>query len=440
MKLLKISYLSLTLLIAIFSLPTISLANESIESKCGYQKQPGINPSYQVVNCLLTETALQYNIPPEIVKGMAEVESGSWKQFHHDGRPIITDDGGIGIMQITLYQEYNQERLKTDIVYNIQAGVEMLDKMFTRQDLPKINSHERNVIEHWYFAVMAYNGIKPVNSPIIQATNKPNLNAYQEKVFKVIEEGNLIQLSRFHMDKSHFQYETTSSENIKFLIKNYKTSETLTVSKHDLKQGEIASISLSNVSLRENATTESAIKHRLTAGQNVLVLNSFTYDQSMEKKRNHFVWYHVQLMDGTKGYVASSYIVKSRLTNILALTINSKTVHANGYSNQLLAAPYINNGRTLVPLRFISEQIGAKVDWMSQSKTIAINTNGKTMTLQVGNKNVVITTNISKSTHAIEVAPVIRNGTTFVPLRFISEHLGASVNWDQATKSITVLQ
>ena len=81
-------------------------------------------------------------------------------------------DGGIGLMQITNKDNYDQEKLKYDIYYNINAGIEILNSMYDRKDLPKIKGAGREVIENWYFPVMAYNGTKPVNSPLVQLTVK----------------------------------------------------------------------------------------------------------------------------------------------------------------------------------------------------------------------------------------------------------------------------
>ncbi len=99
-------------------------------------------------------------------------------------------------MQVTNQAGYDQDRLKNDIVYNIQAGVEILARMFERTDLPSINDGDRDVLENWYFAVMAYNGTKPVNSPIVQATGERNPGAYQEKIFRIIEKSGINRLSR----------------------------------------------------------------------------------------------------------------------------------------------------------------------------------------------------------------------------------------------------
>lgn len=282
------------------------LAND-IADICDYDSASKINPDYSTMNCLLTETALSYHVPPEIVKAIAEGESGNWRHFDKNGEAIVTADNGIGIMQITNKASYNQDRLKSDIVYNIQAGVETLDAMFKRKDLPSINGGEREVLEHWYFAIMAYNGTKPVNSPIFQVTDERNTNAYQEKILGFIEKFELINLTELPFTSRHFQYDPNGRENIKFSALNYEFDLPLTKSKYFFEKNQKVSAT-TNATFRSRPTTgNDTNKGTLNKGEIVTITGQFVYDEDSTKK-NHFVWYPVKRSDGTEGYVASSYL------------------------------------------------------------------------------------------------------------------------------------
>ena len=215
-------------------------AATNVAEACGYNAVPGVNPDFQTMNCLLTEKAIEYDVPPEIVKAIAENESGNWKHFDENGNTIVTDDNGIGIMQITNQSGYNTERLKNDIVYNIDAGVQILDKMFKRTDLPSINNKDRKLLEHWYFAVMAYNGTKPVNSPIDRSEGKRNLDAYQEEIYRTIKDYSLVETSSLPFKKEDFQYESTSSANIVFITQNYHFDVPFTKTTYALYPGQKA--------------------------------------------------------------------------------------------------------------------------------------------------------------------------------------------------------
>ena len=246
------------------------------------------------------------------MKAIAEGESGNWRHFDMNGEAIVTADNGIGIMQITNQAGYNQDRLKSDIVYNIQAGVEILDDMFKRKDLPSINGGERDVLEHWYFAIMAYNGTKPVNSPIVQATGERNASAYQERILRIIEKLGLIDLTELPFSREHFQYDSNSTENIKFSTMNYDFDLPLTKSKHFFETNQKVSAT-TNVTFRTRPTTDSSSMGTLREGEIVTITGPFEYEE-VSTKKNHFVWYPVKRSDGTEGYVASSYLNYSAST------------------------------------------------------------------------------------------------------------------------------
>lgn len=281
------------------------IAND-IANTCDYDAASNVNPDYSTTNCLLTETALSYDVPPEIVKAIAEGESGNWLHFDNNGKAIVTADNGIGLMQITNQAGYNEERLKSDLVYNIEAGVKILDKMFDRSDLPKINDGDRKFLESWYFAIMAYNGTKPVNSPIVQATGERNAKAYQEKVFGFVEKYELIDLQELPFTSENFQYDSNSRDNIKFLKMDYNFDLPLTKSKYSFEKGQKVSAT-TNVTVRTRPTTDSPSKGTLSKGETVSISGPFEYEEVASKK-NHFVWYPVKRSDGSEGYVASSYL------------------------------------------------------------------------------------------------------------------------------------
>ncbi|MER2027912.1 MAG: SH3 domain-containing protein [Solibacillus sp.] len=281
------------------------IAND-IADKCDYDAALKVNPDYSTMNCLLTKTALEFDVPPEIVKAVAEGESGNWRHFDNNGKAIVTADNGIGLMQITNQAGYNEERLKSDLVYNIESGVKILDKMFDRSDLPKINNGDREVLESWYFAIMAYNGTKPVNSPIVQATGERNVKAYQEKILGFIKTFEKIDLQELPFKSEEFQYDSNSRDNIKFLELDYNFDLPLTKSKYSFEKGQKVNAT-TNVTVRSRPTTDSDSKGTLSKGETVTISGPFKYEE-VETKKNHFVWYPVKRSDGSEGYVASSYL------------------------------------------------------------------------------------------------------------------------------------
>jgi len=110
-------------------------------------------------------------------------------------------------------------------------------------------------------------------------------------------------------------------------------------------------------------------------------------------------------------------------------------VKVNGKSLQLDAAPFIENGRTLVPLRGIFEAIDAQVSWDSYSKTITASRADISIRIQLGNTKAMKNGKEIK----LETAAKAVNGRTFVPLRFIGESFGAQVLWDSGSKTISIV-
>ena len=98
--------------------------------------------------------------------------------------------------------------------------------------------------------------------------------------------------------------------------------------------------------------------------------------------------------------------------------------------------PYVDeNGRTLVPVRFISEALGANVKWDDIKKTVTI-TKGQNIVILTIDKKIIIVNGKEKAmdTEAI----VTDQGRTMVPVRFISEALGQTIGWDQDTCSVYI--
>jgi|GEM_PF-3910072 len=110
----------------------------------------------------------------------------------------------------------------------------------------------------------------------------------------------------------------------------------------------------------------------------------------------------------------------------IVLTIGSTVYTLNGAEHQSDAAPFIANGRTMVPLRLISEALGAEVGWDAATQTATI-TNSPTVVLTIGRP---LPNDMG--------TPVIQGGRTFVPIRYVADTLGAGVDWNGATQSIAI--
>lgn len=98
--------------------------------------------------------------------------------------------------------------------------------------------------------------------------------------------------------------------------------------------------------------------------------------------------------------------------------------------------PYLDkNNRTLVPVRFVSEALGAKVGWNNSTQTVTIEQEEKVITLKIGESKATV----NGVTKYFDSAAVLTGKQrTMVPLRFVSETLGAKVQWVGAENTVYI--
>ncbi len=118
-------------------------------------------------------------------------------------------------------------------------------------------------------------------------------------------------------------------------------------------------------------------------------------------------------------------------TNI-NVTIDSKSALVDGIQNELDAPATIINGRTMVPIRFVAESLGISVEWDKQTKSVIVN-NGEIL-LPIGANQATV----NGAAVSLDSSPVLVNNRTLVPIRFVAETLGAKVDWDSKSKTATI--
>ena len=96
--------------------------------------------------------------------------------------------------------------------------------------------------------------------------------------------------------------------------------------------------------------------------------------------------------------------------------------------------PIIEDGSTLVPMRFLFEQMGADVEWDSETQTATATLDNKAVTFSIDNVNARINNKPAK----MDVPARLVNGKTMVPLRFLSENMGYDVDWDADSRTAIV--
>lgn len=109
----------------------------------------------------------------------------------------------------------------------------------------------------------------------------------------------------------------------------------------------------------------------------------------------------------------------------------------DGYPLSFSGEPVIMNGTTMVPFRSISEAMGITVTWNQATKTIsAVKDNGETIRVQLtlNNKQALVNGTVVP----LAVAPQSVQGNTLIPLSFFSQQFGATVGWNQTTRTVSI--
>jgi hypothetical protein len=99
------------------------------------------------------------------------------------------------------------------------------------------------------------------------------------------------------------------------------------------------------------------------------------------------------------------------------------------------AQPIEINGRVMIPLRGVLERLGVdRIDWRPMSQEVIVAGPDENMRLQIGDQAAIV----NGQRVSMDVPPMIVQGTTMVPLRFVSENLGASVDWLDSSQTVYI--
>lgn len=117
----------------------------------------------------------------------------------------------------------------------------------------------------------------------------------------------------------------------------------------------------------------------------------------------------------------------------IEMFIGSRTYYVNGRQKQMDVSAELYNGRTFVPVRFISEEFGSTVGWNGILKKVTIK-GDKVVTMVIGKREY----HVDGVLKYMDTAPMLVNGRTMVPVRFIAEAFGYKIGWDGSAQKVTI--
>lgn len=101
-----------------------------------------------------------------------------------------------------------------------------------------------------------------------------------------------------------------------------------------------------------------------------------------------------------------------------------------------LSAPVLVDNRTLIPVRFVAESLGAEVGWNEDTRTVTVDRENDHLRLIIDSR--LVQYDLGNSYQIIDVAPTIINSRTYVPLRVVSNALGIGIEWDGDSRTIFI--
>ena len=120
---------------------------------------------------------------------------------------------------------------------------------------------------------------------------------------------------------------------------------------------------------------------------------------------------------------------------VLELVINQTDYTLNGevYANDV--APIIRDSRTVLPIKLVASTLGAEVGWNQDEQAVTIANADTTIVIYINETTALV----NEEEVELAVPAFIENSRTYLPVRFVSEYLGAEVQWDGATSTVTII-
>lgn len=130
--------------------------------------------------------------------------------------------------------------------------------------------------------------------------------------------------------------------------------------------------------------------------------------------------------------LASTLAITMLLGTVTATAGTIPRVNVNGNKVLMQNSPFNENGNIYIPLRAVADNLGATVTWSAEDETATIKSGTATITQRIGSNKV----HINSKEVELSAPALLKNGVTYVPVRFITESLGGTVSFDNKNNII----
>ncbi|MGB9844066.1 MAG: stalk domain-containing protein, partial [Caldisericia bacterium] len=197
-------------------------------------------------------------------------------------------------------------------------------------------------------------------------------------------------------------------------------------------------VKTSSLNISGKVTDESGIKYLRINGKDVQVKSdgTFSYTLTLNEGSNKIVF---EAEDTRGNKISKEYYVNYVKKIVLKLQIGNQIMLVNDRKQEIDVPPQIIEGRTLLPIRWVAEPLGATVGWDGVEKKVTVTLKSTTIELWIG-KNIARVNGVDTpiDPNNPKVVPMIISGRTMLPVRFVAENLGCQVDWDSNTKTVTI--
>ena len=138
-------------------------------------------------------------------------------------------------------------------------------------------------------------------------------------------------------------------------------------------------------------------------------------------------------------------IIKKQQTTVFTIGSNIMPVITDGKTQQATidAKPFLIQGRTMIPVRYIAGSLGMQVEWNKQTQTVVLKNSDYTVMIPIKtNKIIIIKADGTKEEYTSDVTPVVKDGRTYLTISNLAKALnmkaGADIKWDNKSKTVTV--
>lgn len=194
----------------------------------------------------------------------------------------------------------------------------------------------------------------------------------------------------------------------------------------DNKSTKASTIRISDVALKVDRTVAEGAVNAKIRGSAVMTTNAYSDWNSIDN-----------IAKATIANVVTPAPDAQKAT--VVFTVDNTKYTVNGVEKTADVAPYIKDGRTFLPVRYVAEALGVSSDnilWDAATKTVTLFKGDRVVKLKIGSKVLYV----NGTAINMDVAPEIKDGRTMLPLRWVGTALGVTVEWDEEARTVTVKQ